>query len=194
MQPLQFLYMVNRKHTGGRSVLLSFLLLFFLFSFQIPATQAQNITNYYASTLQDNGELYYIYPIDGFKEIDGRGKLTFDITYLTSNDTAIVNISVYSSYEQKLKAIIARLDSIALKAPLRQLMIEPNKRDWHYRYTFKLHFNDIKTIFTSPTPPVFHITGTSREIAMKMNNRKWKKQSAIVRKILQLIELNKNKE
>ncbi|NBC82856.1 MAG: hypothetical protein GVY19_05685 [Bacteroidetes bacterium] len=182
--------MANNKITGGRTVLLSFFAFLFLFVSHTSVGLSQKITKHYASSIQENGVLYYVFPFEGFKEVDGKGEMTYDITYHTANDSAVVHISLYSPKNLGLQSAIINYDTLRLITKLQKVLVESYKKDWHYRYKFKLTLSDLNSIFNATVPPVINITADSENIKLHIRNRKWRKQSDIVRKIINLIKLN----
>lgn len=151
---------------------------------------AQNISKHYISTQSEQGILYFILPDKQFKNNETDSKLIYDITYKTINDSVILNFSFYDMTQININSIVFALDEHKFRSPANKLFIATKKQKWHYRYSAKFLFEDINTIFNSTTPPEITIISDQGNKELKTRPGKWKKHSAIVKKIITLIKYN----
>ena len=186
--------MVNNKKNGEMCVSTSLycIVLTTLFFLIISINSfSQNISKHYTSLRQSKGVLYYILPQNGFKNKDTKNEFIYDITYLTENDSLILNFSYFDK-------LIREIDSIAIIGGDRKyisltnkIFIDIKRSKWHYRYSSNFLFNDIKTLFTQINSPTIILYSKQGLIELKIKSKTWRKQSAITNKILTLIVYNK---
>ena len=155
--------------------------------------KAQNISHYYTSSFQGNNTLYFVMPKGDFKNNKTRSNLSYDITYLTTNDTA----TLIFSYLNKSINII---DSIAIVQNYKifssrsiKLFIEPHHSKWQHRYSSKFLFTDLFFLFNQTDRPKIMIYSKLKVDELSITPSDWKKNSAIVSKILSMIKVNKEK-
>lgn len=151
---------------------------------------AQNISKHYISTQMEQGMLYFILPDKQFKNNKTDSKLIYDITYTTIDDNVILNFSLYDMAQINIDSIVLALDEHKFRSPANKLFIATKRQKWHYRYSAKFLFEDINTIFNSTTPPEIILTSVQGNIELKTSPGKWKKHSAIIKKIITLIKYN----
>jgi hypothetical protein len=154
-------------------------------------SNGQNISSHYTSSLQKKGTLYFILPKSGFEEGSTKNEFTYDITYLTSNDTVTVNFSYFDKLDRTFDSIVFVSSNKKFSSNVKKLFIETKKLKWHYRCTSKFLFNDIDGFFNQPEDPKIMLYTQQGIVELKMKTKTWKKQSAVVRKIIALIKLNR---
>ncbi len=154
-------------------------------------SNGQNVSSYYTSSLQEKGTLYFILPQTGFEEGITKNKFTYDITYLTNNDTAIVNFSYFDKLDRTFDSIVFVSSNKKISSNLKKLFIETKKLKWHYRYSSKFLFTDIDGFFNQSESPKIMLYTQQGIVELKMKTKTWKKQSGVVRKIIALIKLNR---
>jgi len=152
---------------------------------------AQNISKQYTSTLQSNGMLYYIFPQNGFKNKDINNKFIYDLTYLTENDTIVVNFSYFDKQNLEIDSIAFTNGNKKFISTTKKIFVETTRLKWHYRYTSNFLFNDLKTFFSQENPPSIIIYTKQGLIDLIIKTKRWKKQSSIINKIITLIAYNK---
>ncbi|MGB4204345.1 MAG: hypothetical protein WBJ84_01865 [Bacteroidales bacterium] len=151
---------------------------------------AQNISKHYISTQLEQGMLYFILPDKQFKNNITDSKLIYDITYKTINDSVTLNFSYYDMAQINIDSIVFAIEGHKFRSPANKLFIATKKQKWHYRYSANFLFEDINTIFNSTTPPEITLTSVQGKRELKTSPGKWKKHSAIVKKIITLIRYN----
>jgi|SRR5690625_988806 len=180
--------MVNKYLKAERNFKLRFyLLLSFFISFSF--LQAQNINKHFISAQQEEGNLYFVFAQKGFKK--KKLNLTYDLTYLSSKDSITFNFSVKHHSVLKIDSIGLENEDLLLKEASKKLFIETKRRNWQHRYTSAFSFSDLEKFYEGSFPQMILYT-SGEEIKLDISKSKWKKQSSIIRKILQLIELNKD--
>jgi len=151
----------------------------------------QNISKYYTSSLQENGTLYFIIPQSGFNNNKINGKLTYDITYLTTNDTATLNFSYFDMANRDIDSVVFIGVNKKCSSSVKKIFIETKKQKWHYRYSSKILFTDLINFFNQSDNPKIILYTKQGAVELNIKARTWKKQSSVTTKILTLIKYNK---
>lgn len=168
-------------------------LLFFSLVFlglSIPSN-AQKISKYFTSSIQENGILYFIKPIKGFKSSSDHKTFTYDITYLTSKDSVTLNFLLKDKDLISPKILIFKLFNDSIQSSLKKIFVEAHKSKWLYRYSATFSVKDMQKFYASKVPPTLKIiTQKQEKIILDHDHVKWKKQSSILSKIFQMIRMN----
>jgi len=169
----------------------SFLLFFFLSICSI--TNAQKISKFYTSSMQDDGILYFIEPKQEFKNKKEHCKFIYDLTYLTVNDSISLNFTYSDNLIREIDSIVFIQEKIRLSSKAEKIFIETNKNVWKHRYSGRFSFNDFNEIFKQDKQALVLVYFQNKTIQLEINNKKWKKTSTIISKIFSLIKANRKK-
>lgn len=151
----------------------------------------QNISKYYTSSIQQNGTLFFIFPQSGFENSKIKAKLTYDITYLTKNDSAVLIFSFFDKTLREIDSIVFISVNKKYTSAVKKIFVEPKKQKWHFRYNSKFQFNELDEIFNSVSKPRIILYTKQGEVELDIKAKKWKKHSSITNKIFTLIKYNK---
>ena len=167
--------------------IISFLVIFTT-SFTVSG---QKISKYYTAALIDSGTLYFIFPLDDFLDDVSKNRLIFDISYLSSRDSATVNFSYFLSSAHPAKALTFKAgDRVTECTPMKLFMDVENHQKWHHRFTTTIHLSDLEQFFQSVMPPEIIIATDDSLYTYRIKKHHWKKQGSIVMSILQMIGAN----
>jgi len=180
--------MVNNQ--SKRAYYLRPFLLFLFFITVCSVTNAQKISKYYTSSMQENGTLYFIEPKQEFKNKKERCKLSYDLTCLTTKDSIALNFTYLDDAIIVIDSIGFIQDNKRISSNTEKIFIETDKKLWKHRYSAKFLFNDINSIFQQGKKTTVLIYYESKTMQLEMKNSKWKKESDIMSKILTLVEAN----
>ena len=166
----------------------------FVFLLVAQSAAAQKLKKYYTSSIESKGAIYYIFPLKGFKNTTSNSSFVYDITYLASNDSATVNFSYFDKNALVLDSMcFTHKDQTCSMQPIKKIFIESKKSKWHYRYTTKIAFADLKIFFGVPSNPQISLHSNKGRLQLNEKSRTWKKQAAVITRILELISLNQQK-
>jgi hypothetical protein len=165
-------------------------LFFVLLLFLTSTINGQNISKYYNSSLQENGTLYFIFPQSGFHNNKINGKLTYDITYLTTNDSAILNFSYYDKLDRTIDSVAFISPSQRFSSSAKKIFIETKKTKWHYRYSTNILFTDLNVFFNQADNAKIILYTQQGTVELNIKTKTWRKQSSVTKKILTLIKYN----
>lgn len=154
---------------------------------------AQKISRYYKSTIQGNSILYFVMPNMEFENSLNGSKLNYDITYLTINDTATVNFSYIDKSVAIIDSIVFVQNNKRFSSSSKKLFIEPQKTKWYHRYSSRFSFNDLIFLFAQENRPQIMIYTKSVTEELNIKPSDWKRNAAIVTRILSMIKLNREK-
>ena len=164
--------------------------LIFICSAPIPGV-GQKLTKSYTSAILDSGILYFIFPLDDFQEREEKSRLIFDISYLTSRDSATVNFSYFLSSAHPADSLTLRSGDHVSTCPARKLFMDiENHQKWHHRFTATIHLTDLAHFFQSPFPPEIIIATQDDHLIYRIRKNHWKKQGSIISSIIQIIQAN----
>lgn len=181
------MYMVNKKTIKLHRLGVAFLLFFFF----AGAVCSQNIAKHYVSSNQPHGTLYYIKPQKGFKSKPLKAELIYDITYLSTSDSVVLNFSFYDIRPDKIRSIALQQQNKVLASDVELIFFNLKKKMWEKRYSAKFEINELCDMYKEAEAPVWILYLEGGDIELSINKRKWKKQSEIVSTIFDLIFYNR---
>lgn len=176
--------MVNNPLRGGAKVLPLSFLFFFLFSNPLFS---QKIDKYYTSSLQDGYSLYYFLPSKVMKSQSCDCDLQYDITVMSSKDSATFNFSISSPTVIGISALKIGNSKDFFEA--KKLYIDKKSKTWKMRYSAMVPIKELERYFSSESSNLKLRTENS-DLDFSQKAGKWKKYSGINSQILQLIRLN----
>ena len=166
-------------------------LLFFFFSpFFLLRLEAQKISKYYTTVSQKSGNLYFIEPKYGFTNKKDKCDLTFDMTYLSSDDSLILNFSLISPEIMEVDSVAFLQNEKSISSRTQKIFIEDAKKSWEHRYTSHFAIKDIRNTFQQENSPRMAVYSDQNILIMSMKQNHWKKERDIVSKIIRMIQVN----
>lgn len=190
MPPTKYMFMVNKKLKRG-CIAYPFLIISWLIV--TNTCDAQKISRYYKSSVQGNSTLYFVMPDMKFSNVQKGGTFFFDITILTSNDSATVNFSFIDNSIRQIDSLLFVLKDKWLSSNSKKIFIEPQKARWNHRYTSKFSLSDFMVLFAQENRPKVVISSKSGIEELEIRQGVWKRNAAIVTQILTMIKLSKEK-
>jgi hypothetical protein len=163
--------------------------MFVLLIFSISCS-AQKISNRFSSILQDNGTFYFIYKQGNFQ---GKQKVSlhFDISYLTSRDSATFNFSYFDKDITSIDSLILISPNKRLAVYAKKLFVEPYGKKWQHRFTTSPVFNDLQGFFVANPNPTMLLHTKNGYKTLHIKRRRWNKISSRTERIITLINYNK---
>lgn len=152
---------------------------------------AQKISKYFTSSMQDNGVLYFIEPKQEFKSDNENCKLFYDLTYLTTNDTVTFNFTYSDENLREIDRIDLISDDKKISSSTNKIFIESKKDVWNHRYSAKFLFEDLDSVFQQDSRSSILINYNGQSVLLETQQKRWEKQSEILSKILLMIKANK---
>jgi len=166
-------------------------LLLFLFSlFTFTELKAQKISKYYTVSSQKDGSLYFIEPEYSFESKKENCDLIFDMTFLSTEDSLLLNFSFISPEIVEIDSVRFTSDQKNIGSEAKKLFIEDEKKAWKHRYSSQFLFDELYDVFQSEKSPNLTVFSEGQSILLTMKQSKWKKKRDIVTKIFQMIEVN----
>lgn len=165
--------------------------LFFIFYLSLQPGYGQNVAKHFTSSQQDNGILYFIFPQSGFTKKATKSRFVYDITYLNSSDSAILNFSYFAPEPQELDSIVFVGNQTRCSSGLKKMFVEAEKRQWHNRYSATVPFAELENFFREASPPQIILFSKGNALELNIAPKIWKQQSDIIGKIMTAIEHNR---
>lgn len=181
--------MANNQIKRGKAI--PPLLLLVLMNTLCSNSFAQNISKYYRVSMQENGRLFFVEPEQKFKNKNTHCKLSYDLTYLTSKDTVLLNFTYTDNTIRLIDSIRFVYGENRISSITKKLFIENDKKLWKHRYSAKFSFDEIYLIYHQEKSPKILLYFGNKSTQLGIKNRKWKKKSKILSKIMTLIKVNK---
>ncbi len=170
------------------SLIILLLIAFFPSSF---TGSAQKLSNYYTAAIMDSGMLYFFFPLDDFQEDVSRSPLIFDISYLSSRDSATVNFSYFLSSADPAVSLVLRTGEGETVCKATKLFIDlENHQKWHHRFSTTVLLSDLAYFFRSVLPPEILIKTKDSHYTYTIKKCRWKKHGSIVSVIIEMIQTN----
>ena len=150
---------------------------------------AQNLKKFYTYEVQVGGDLVFIYPFEGYENIDDKSAFTFDITWKAGKDTAVINFSFFTREPVSSSVLEVSSDTYNAILTTKRIFIDFEKRWWHHRYSAVISVNELIAISKLNTPPMFIIRTDKGVLKYHVKQRKWEKYSRALDKILYIRSL-----
>jgi hypothetical protein len=155
------------------------------------AVHGQKLNKYYTSSIIEGGTLYFVFPFGDFQEATTKTPLIFDISYISSRDSATLNFSYFHSSALPASSLILKSADIVVTCPARKLFIDlENHQKWHHRYSTTVRMSDLSRFFQSAIPPEIIVTTDDGPLLYRIGKGRWNKQGRIVSSIVQMIQAN----
>ncbi|NDW18886.1 hypothetical protein D0T53_08165 [Dysgonomonas sp. 216] len=152
---------------------------------------AQDISKKYLSRIHNDGYLYFIYPMEGFSTNDTKAKkdMVFDITYLTTRDSVTYNFTYYTKEASPTDSVFILLpDNERSYVESTMFYVEPKRKNWEQRASLSIPAEFLNKMYENDLPYKVLVHSKGNSYLYTMKEKDWKKQSAIVRKILESIK------
>jgi hypothetical protein len=178
----------RRRYLGASS------LFFLLVALIINPVTAQDISKYYIASYQEEGILYFINPMEDWKNSKEKADFNFDITYHTAKDSLVCNFSLLTKINSAPQFITFKIGDESLLCRCQKIFIETEKSRYHYRYTATMDFEECNNLIQSSSDEAFFVIKLENQqgIVLSMTQAKWQKQHDILKKIFNIISLNKS--
>jgi len=150
---------------------------------------AQNLSKYYVSTSQPSGILYFVLPQTNFKNLELKKDFVMDVTYLNSNDSAVVNFTYIDREILNLITVSIAYGSWQYTSTASRIYVDAGKKQWNHRYTFKIPFNQLVLFYKAKEPVITITTDSLRSIPIH-TVRQWGKNYPVNNRIMQVIQNN----
>lgn len=151
---------------------------------------AQDIRGRYVAKRDSAGTIYHTFPCTLFEQADGTC-LTFDITYREHGDgSATVNFTYSAERPFAIDSVRFEAGEVLLHGPAERLYIEPEKRRWKHRYSFRTPVALLCPFFDVQAEPrvSLHAGGERREYRVK--RAAWRSYAPVGCRIFETVRVN----
>lgn len=148
---------------------------------------ADSTKNRYSSRLTGEGTCYFIRD-KKLTKLENISKFKYDMTYVDSNDTIVVNFTILAQTPDVPKEVILKGDTKSFTCnEVERFYIDITNKGYELRLSTKFHKDEIKEIVFSKTPPVFSFKMGETEVSATYSKYAWKKDSKKLQGIFTLI-------
>ena len=173
-----------------KRILLFFWSLLFILSSSI--LYGQDLSKYYLSYTQEEGDLYFIYPFTEYKNIQDKSALSFDITYLDDQDSAILNFTYFTDKTLKADSLYLLLTENKYCYKAEKIYQDYKKKKWENRFGIKLPIAVLVQFSKNESPPTFRIISDQTKMNYSVKQKKWAEYQSAIDKILYIIQPDEN--
>lgn len=156
----------------------------------ISTVSGQNIRGHYVARAQKDGTIYHTLPCTMF-EHPAAGGLTFDITYKEHLDGwATVNFTYETAATTPIDSVRFESERIRMSGPTVKIYIEPAKRRWKHRYSFRTPVDRLCPFFDAETSPRVILYGAEGELVFEVKRAAWRNYAPIGYRIFEMVRVN----
>ena len=154
---------------------------------------SQPVNKRYNSHIGKGGLVFFFnptkVPMDKNNDVH---EFVYDMTYNVASDSLTLNFTIVckSNLEKPIVGFCSGVTRVKLNA-VKMLYVEKNRRNYIFRFTSKVSFADIVSIFGGSLPLVVKIDIDGRILTAQYSKRGWGKEVKVMNEIFELIELQK---
>lgn len=154
------------------------------------AAAAQNIRSHYVSKAEADGTIYHTLPCTLF-EHDDAGDLTFDITYKEHRDgLATINFTCFMERATPIDSVRFVAGPVLLSGPAEKIYLEPDRKRWRHRYTFRAPVTSVEAFFDETAEPSVTLYAGDRTWTYRVKRAAWRSYAPVGYRIFEMIRLN----
>lgn len=163
----------------------------FLFAAGIAANaSAQQIRGHYVSKAEEDGTIYHTFPCTLFEHRTA-GELTFDITYKEHGDgEATLNFTYTMEHPTPADSVRFVSGHVVLSGPVVKLYLEPGKRAWKHRYSFRFPVEKLCAFFDKDATPSVTLYADGQAYLYPVKRSAWRTYAPIGYRIFEMIRVN----
>ncbi len=151
---------------------------------------AQNLRNYYVSKSEQDGTIYHTLPATLFEHREA-GDLTFDITYKEHQEgMATINFTYENGQAMPIDSVRFISGKILLAGPATKIYIEPVKKQWKHRYSFRTPMAPLCSFFDAAQSPTVELYTAKGVIRYRAKRSAWRSYAPMGYKIFETIRIN----
>ncbi|MBO5314664.1 MAG: hypothetical protein J6A70_05190 [Prevotella sp.] len=168
------------------------ILLFLCFLTSLLSVSAQIIDKRYVMHIGTEGTVYHFLPVKvSSYSINKKMHCTYDMTYNTSEDSIVLNFTVFVETENGIDSLaLCSGKNAVVNSCLDLLYVERAKNSYRYRYTSRFSYADIMSLFAEKFPLVFTFYG-DETFECRYTDKKWKKECRMINEVFNLIRIQK---
>lgn len=152
--------------------------------------RAQQIRDHYVSKAEADGVIYHTFPCTLFENRDA-GALTFDITYKEHRDNlATINFTYEAAQVSPADSIRFVSGSTTMSGPVEKIYLEPDRKRWRHRYTFRAPVARVAAFFDEHASPSVTLYVAGAEIVYDVKRSAWRSYAPVAYRIFEMIRVN----
>lgn len=156
----------------------------------VVSAPAQNIRGHYVSKAETDGVIYHTFPCTLF-EHPGAGDLTFDITYKERRDgMATINFTYEMERATPADSIRFAAGRTVMGGPTEKIYLEPGRKRWKHRYTFRVPVERLETFFDEAAVPSVALYAGGRTYVYSVKRSAWRSYAPVGYRIFEMIRVN----
>ncbi len=158
------------------------------------SAMAKDLSEYYTMRPRANDLLFFILPIKMESTVRGVDNAEFDITYITSETNATINMSIYANVALQADSIVFCGDKLRYSSKnFETFYIEKEGKKWAHRYSCKVPFEFLQHLYALPDAWQLEIYAKGQKFHYRQGNGTWKIEQKRMIELLMMIQINKKK-
>lgn len=154
--------------------------------------QGQNIKDHYVARNDEKGTVYHTFPNKLFESRE-HGDLIFDVTYRDRTDgLATLNFTYEMVTMTPVDSVRFTSGRTQMRGVVEKLYIEPTKKTWKHRYTFKTPVVALYTFFDAAQQPEAVLYAGGKAYVYTVKPSAWRSYAPIGNKIFSMIRVNES--
>lgn len=156
----------------------------------VTGAAAQDIRGHYVSKAEEDGSIYHTFPCTLFENRD-TGELTFDITYKEHRDgQATINFTYFMERATPIDSVRFVSGPVVLAGPVEKIYLEPDRRQWRHRYTFRAPVTSVEAFFDETAEPSVTLHAGDRAWTYRVKRSAWRSYAPVGYRIFEMIRIN----
>lgn len=167
---------------------------FFFLAFTLLSMSlfAERLEDRFVSRSYTDGMLYFIEPFQ-LPSISKKEPIFLDVTYLTSQDSITLNMSVYYNEILQIDSICFVYDDTLKISKLLTFFIEKEKNKFVHRHSCRIPYFALLKMYQNEKQPFTMELFTDKGVFLYSYGKKWEKERSWMIQIFQLISKNRRK-
>lgn len=155
------------------------------------AALAVKIEDRYVMKAIEDGQIYYIAPYEISSQTNKIKPLMADVTYVTSDDSVTMNISVWTPQELLADSMVLRSGKQVFCRNFETFFVERDGKQWIHRYSLQFPLASLNAIYSASTPFLLSIYSKDQTVEYGYTDKVWPKEQDWMNQILHIIATNK---
>ncbi|WP_300798284.1 hypothetical protein [uncultured Alistipes sp.] len=156
----------------------------------VTGAAAQDIRGHYVSKAEEDGTIYHTFPCTLFENSEA-GDLTFDITYKEHRDgQATINFTYVMEHATPADSVRFEVGRVVMAAPVERIYLEPDRKRWKHRYTFRAPMASVGAFFDETAEPRITLYAGGRTWTYRVKRAAWRSYAPVGYRIFEMIRIN----
>ena len=155
------------------------------------AASAVKLEDRYVMKAIEDGQIFFIAPYEISSQTGKIKPLMADVTYVTTNDSVTMNMSVWTPQELLADSLILRSGKQVYCRDFETFFVERDGKLWIHRYSIRFPLESLNAIYASSAPFTLTVYAQDQTVEYGYTAKAWPKEQDWMNQILHIIASNK---